>query len=164
MRRVVSDTGPVIHLSEAQALDLLGLTGEVHIPRGVEVEVAHHLPSAHNLAWIAVDTLIEPYVTEAINWQRAGLLDAGEAEAIALVRQLNANWLLTDDAAARFLAQRLGIEVHGSLGVVLWAAAVGHLNHAEAAASLEQLARSSLWISTRVLDEARSALDQLFHE
>ena len=103
-----------------------------------------------------------PYDAEAAGWQQAGLLDAGEAEAVALARQLNAQWLWTDDAAARLFAQTLGLEVHGSLGIVLWAAALGHLNRADAEVALDRLAQSSLWISARVLAEARAALGQLF--
>ncbi|MBI5756761.1 MAG: DUF3368 domain-containing protein [Nitrospirae bacterium] len=49
--------------------------------------------------------------------------------------------------AARLFASLMGLEVHGSLGVVLWAAAAGHLTHAEAHAILNRLARSSFWIS-----------------
>jgi predicted nucleic acid-binding protein len=100
--------------------------------------------------------------TQAARWERVGLLDTGEAEAIALARELNAEWFLTDDGAARVFATALGLEVHGSLGVVLWAAAVGHLNRKEAESALHRLAQSSLWISTRVLAEAHTALDRLF--
>jgi predicted nucleic acid-binding protein len=91
-----------------------------------------------------------------------GLLDPGEGEAIALARELKADWFLTDDAAARLFAQTLGIEVHGSLGVVLWAAATRHLDQARAEAALDRLFGTSLWISERVMDEARSALRQIF--
>ena len=52
-----------------------------------------------------------------------GLAAYGEAQAIALARQFGPDWLLTDDASARLLAQSLGLEVHGSLGLVLWSAA-----------------------------------------
>ncbi len=51
--------------------------------------------------------------------QIAHELGAGEAEAIALARSLHADWLLTDDAEARVVAQLAGLEVHGSLGVLL---------------------------------------------
>jgi predicted nucleic acid-binding protein len=112
--------------------------------------------------WITTDTLAAPYASEAAAWQQAGLLDAGEAEAIALVRQIRADWLLTDDAAARLFAEELGLEVHGSLGVVLWAAALGHMVRTEAEQILTRLAASSLWISSRVLVEARAALDEIF--
>jgi len=37
VRRIVSDTGPLLHLSEAQALDLLGQAGEIHVPQAVDV-------------------------------------------------------------------------------------------------------------------------------
>jgi predicted nucleic acid-binding protein len=89
-------------------------------------------------------------------------LDAGEAEAIALAKQVAADWLLTDDAAARLFASALGVEVHGSLGILLWAAAAGHLDRIKAEAALSGLAASSLWISRRVLEEARSALQRVF--
>jgi predicted nucleic acid-binding protein len=81
---------------------------------------------------------------------------------VALARQAGADWLLTDDAAARLFATALGIEVHGSLGVLLWAAAAGHLDPIEAEAALSRLAASSLWVSGQVLEEARSALRRMF--
>jgi predicted nucleic acid-binding protein len=52
----------------------------------------------------------------------------------------------------------LGLEVHGSLGLVLWAAAMRHLNITEAHAALERLARSSLWVSPSVVLAAKAAL------
>lgn len=67
-----------------------------------------------------------------------------------------------DDAAARVFATALGLEVHGSLGIVLWAAARRHLHREEAAVALDRLAHSSLWISARVLAEAQAALHRLF--
>ena len=47
------------------------------------------------------------------------------------------------------------------LGVVLSSAAFGHLDRVEAEEVLDRLAQSSLWVSARVLAEARAALDQL---
>ena len=119
----MSDTGPILHLDEAKASNLLGLAGEVHIPQAVDAELFHHQASwaSDKPVWVRVTALHPPYDKEAETWQQAGLLDAGEAEAIALARQLHAKWLLTNDAPARLLDQSLGLEVHGSLGVVLWA-------------------------------------------
>ena len=42
MIRAVSDTGPLLHLTEAQALDTLNLAGEVHTPPQVVSEMIHH--------------------------------------------------------------------------------------------------------------------------
>ena len=162
MRRIVSDSGPLLHLSEARALQVLELTGDVYVPRQVVGEVACLVADWRTPTWMSVEPLLEPYVSEAVAWQQAGLLHAGKAAAMALARQVGADWLLTDDAAARLFASALGIEVHGSLGILLWAAAAGHLDRIEAEAALSRLAAYSLWVSGRVLEEARSALQRMF--
>jgi len=83
-------------------------------------------------------------------------------EALALALQIRADWFLTDDAAARLIAQQQGFEVHGSLGVVLWGATTSRLLRAEAEKSLQALSSSSLWIKPRVLQKAREALLQIY--
>ena len=162
MRCVVSDTGPLLHLSEADALSLARLVGDLHVPPQVNAELAYLLSGWEAPTWLTIDTLAALPAAEAVAWQQSGLLDPGEAEAIALARQIKADWLLTDDAAARLFAAGLGLEAHGSLGVVLWAAATGHLDRVQADQTLAKLAASSLWISGRILAEAKSALDEIF--
>jgi hypothetical protein len=160
--RAVTDTGPLLHLTEAAALELLRLVGDLHVPPQVMAEMAYHRMDWLLPEWITLDILAPAFAADAEAWQQAGLLDAGEAEAIALARQIDAGWLLTDDTAARLFAEEIGIEVHGSLGVVLWTAAVGHLERPAAEQALALLASSSLRISRRVLTEARAALDEIF--
>jgi predicted nucleic acid-binding protein len=136
----------------------------IAIPKAVDSEMVQHVRAwrTHKPQWIMVTPVCTPYAAQATEWQQSGLLETGEAEAIALARQLSAAWFLTDDAAARVFATALGLEVHGSLGIVLWGAARKHLSCEEAAAALDRLAHSSLWISAQVLAEARAALDRLF--
>jgi predicted nucleic acid-binding protein len=69
---------------------------------------------ASSQTWLDHDHRGDHSFAQATRWLQVGLLDIGEAEAIALARQLNANWFLTDDAVARVLATSLGLEVHGS--------------------------------------------------
>ncbi|HSF16625.1 MAG TPA: hypothetical protein VLK65_13845 [Vicinamibacteria bacterium] len=163
MRLVVTDTGPLLHLAEAKSLEILRWVGEVHIPLAVNKEMAqleNDWESARP-AWVHVTSVAPPHSAEALNWEQSGLLDHGESEAIALARQLSASWFLTDDTSARLVAHSLGIEAHGSLGIILWTAAEGHLTRAEAESALTRLSQSSLWLSERILGEARKALDQL---
>jgi predicted nucleic acid-binding protein len=108
---------------------------------------------AHQPAWLQVTPLDFAREFEARAWQQAGLLHYGEAQAIALARQLKADWLLTDDASARLVGR--------SLGFVLWAAAMRHLSLAEADSALERLARSSLWVSSSVMRAAKAALEKM---
>ena len=135
---MVCDTSVLLHLAEADALAVLIQVGDICVPRAVVTEMAQHRPSwrTEEPSWVHVQSLTASLLKQATAWCQAGLLDSGEAEAIALAQQINADWFLTDDAAARLFAQSLRIEVHGSLGVVLWAAAVGELTRADAEATL----------------------------
>ena len=162
MTQAVSDTGPLLHLTEASRLWLLERIGDTHAPPQVIAEMAALLRDWQLPAWLTVDDLESSRSVEAVAWVQAGFLHAGEAEAVALAQQISADWLLTDDAAARLFATQLGIEVHGSLGIVLWAAVNGFLDQDAAERALLALASSSLWISRSVLAEARSALGEIF--
>jgi len=164
VKRIVSDTGPLIHLFEANLLSLLEVAGEVLIPPGVATELEGVAPelTTGDPPWLVTRPLRQPHDAEARDWHLAGLLHLGEAEALALARQERADWFLTDDSAARVVAEQMAVEVHGSLGVLLWGAATGLLNFAAAEAALDRLRESSLWVSPRVLSEARQALLDLF--
>ena len=164
LRCVVSNAGPLIHLYEADALRLLQLTVDVSIPPQVASETANYFSRGRTPEWISVAPLDEFHAAESSAWQQANLLDAGEADALALARQRNADWFLTDDDRARLLGKQLGLEVHGSLGVVLWAAAVRLIVRKEAEEAIERLANSSLWVSAAILSEARIALDELYRD
>jgi predicted nucleic acid-binding protein len=165
VRVVVCDTGPVLHLREAGVLDVLRHAGEVLIPAAVDDELARLVDdwAATHPAWL-VRRALDPAAAPAPLQHLVTGLGAGETEAILLARQLAADWLLTDDAEARIIAGLAGLEVHGSLGVLLWAAAQRHLDYTVADAALTRLAHSSLWLSPTVLGEAREALRQLCQE
>ena len=162
MTCAVCDTGPLLHLSEANTLATLRHVGDIHAPPQVLVELNHHLAEWQTPAWMTIDALDALHAAEAAAWLQAELLHAGEAEAIALARQIEPDWLLTDDAAARLFASELGLEVHGSLGVILWAAAMRYLDRPAAEQALTQLAASSLWLSTRIQREAWAALEEIY--
>ena len=164
MRLVVCDTGPLLHLSEVGRLDLLSAAGEVVIPAAVADELTRRLPEwgLRKPDCIRIDALDPVHADQAVAWEASGMLHAGEAESLALALQLNCDWYLTDDTAARVFASSLGIEVHGTIGVVLWAASNGATSRSETESLLDRLANeSSLWISPRVITEAKSGLDQL---
>ncbi len=160
---IVCDTGPLLHLHEAGALELLPLAGSVHIPPGVGLELAGLISNwpAQAPSWLRATELAPPFSGQAGQWKHAGLLHRGESEALALALQLSARWFLTDDTSARVMAQSLRVETHGSLGIVLWAAAHHHLSPADSRSKLEGLFASSLWVSPVVQGEARQALDRI---
>jgi predicted nucleic acid-binding protein len=163
MKRLVTDTGPILHLHEAGALHLFSVIGKVSLPALVAAEL-HSLIPALPPKWADVQTLSPSAQRRALEWQRAGFLHGGEAEALALALELKPDWFLTDDAGARLMAESLNVETHGSIGVVLWAAANKLVKRADAELLLASLEKSSLWMSPRVRAEARSALEILFRD
>jgi len=67
----------------------------------------------------ASSSLILPLVTE---------LGAGEKEALALAIEIKDSLIILDDALARRYAQLLGLQFTGTLGVILKAKQLGHLD------------------------------------
>jgi predicted nucleic acid-binding protein len=166
MNVVVTDTGPLLHLHQIGVMDLIARLGDIHVTPQVWAELQRHAPSLKESGLPEWLTWIIPSATaadQAAQWQQARLLDAGEAEALAYARDISADLFLTDDTAARTLGESLGIQVRGSLGVVLYLAASGHLSSDEASQVLDALEqRSTLWMSAKVRAFARVALRAIF--
>ena len=162
-RVVVCDTGPLIHLSEAGAIHLLSTVGDIIIPPLVADEYKANSQGWKPPQWVKIVTLESKSIQQANNWIQSNQIDAGEAQAISLAMQIEAHWLLTDDARARQFAESLGVEVHGSIGVLLWNAATGNIDDASLTLKyLDDLSNSTLWISDRVLEQARNTIMGLF--
>jgi len=163
VRQIASNTGPILHLSEIGAIEILRDAGEIHIPAAVENELIHSIAgwSSKRPGWLRMTEVDPSHAVPFEPWAGTGVIHAGEAAALAIAMQIRADWFLTDDAAARLVGRTLGLEVHGSLGVILWAGAQQRIDGQRARDLLERLAASSLWMSPRVLAEARSTLQAI---
>ena len=163
MRTIGCDAGPIIHLYEARCLQLLRQTGNLYLPQRVFNEVQATLQMKDPWPeWLQVISLSPHEQREAGMWKEVGDLHAGEAEALVLARRKKADWFLTDDSTTRLFVALLGMEVHGSLGVILWNAAHRHLSRAETEQALNDLEASSLWLSARIYQEARQSLNDIY--
>ena len=118
MKIIVSDSGPIIHLNEVNALEMIVNMGEIFIPLAVAKEVERHkvsLPDEFTIIELGPEEL-----EESKKYMTYGNIHIGESEAIILARQLKADLFLTDDASARLFAETKVLNARGSLGVVLW--------------------------------------------
>lgn len=108
----VSDTGPIIALAQIDLLDVVPhLFGRIVIPPAVRRELI---------------TVAPPSWLEETGWQRridprvaAATLDPGESEVLTLALDIGADGVLIDDLPARLLAERMGLVVIGTLGVLV---------------------------------------------
>ena len=158
----VADAGPLIHLDELEALPLLAGFTEVLVPAVVSTEV-----SRHRSGWTdrAPSCLREadpnPQSLRALNEEAISAdLDLGELSALALWREHPDFVLLCDDLAARRTAERLGCEVAGTLGVVLWAARTGRLRVEEARTLIRAIPnQTTLHVRAALIEQVASGLD-----
>lgn len=153
---VVSDTGPIIHLDEADSLDLLTVFDSLHIPHTVYDELAAGgIPDQFD------DLEVTIHNVEADAYPA---LDPGESAALVLCSSLDATFL-TDDLDAREVAGAEGITVHGTIGVVLYALDADRLSQNEAIALLRILdSETSIYLSKPLLEYAIRLVEDGDHD
>ena len=168
-RIVVSNSGPLIHLARIGRPNLLReLFGTVIIPVDVKIEVADRgkeegaadaflIESEIRAGWIVIDEINTNNSIKEIA-ESAGI-EIGETAAIMLARRKNCTILL-DDLAARRFAIGLGLEVAGSIGVLIRSAKIRRLSKSEALDSLGRLARV-MWLGVDVYEDARKTIEGL---
>lgn len=119
---VVSDTSA---LSNLVIVDHLWLLEAIYQTVIIPDVVASELAAASNpaisailqLSWIQTQSLTSSQLANQLQQERG--LDVGEANAIALAVELQADDLLIDERLGRQEALRLGLSIIGILGVLL---------------------------------------------
>ena len=116
---IISDASPIIALYNIGHLSLLKLLyHNVTITDIVQAEVEIELPS-----WIVIDSSYELHTYQSLAVQ----LDRGEASSIALALKHEASTLIIDERKGRKIANSLGIEVIGLLGIIVKAKKEGKI-------------------------------------
>jgi len=155
---VVSDSGPLIALAKASLLNLLKeLFGEIKVPRAVWVEVVERgrgKPGSEEVArarWIEMRDVSDQLAVEILRRE----MGPGEAEAIVLARELEADLVLIDDEKPREVARQLGLKVAGTIAILVKAWRTGLLTRNPVDVALEMRAKG-VWISDELLQLLQS--------
>lgn len=156
---VVSDSTPLITLMKATQLRILHeLFGEIVIPEAVHDELtvnekyiaeAKLIDSSEFIRVISVEDRKSVSLL-----QRAAGLDLGESEAIIYAENNNADLLLVDEASGRRVAKSMGIEIMGSIGVLVSAFRKGFLSEEEANDAFHRIRNAKRHISEKLIKDA----------
>lgn len=146
---IVSDTTPILSLLKAGRLELLPrLFGSVVIPKAVYNELvrnpgyAGEAEEVEQSDFLKVFDLSDRRTVEEL-LQKEGL-DEGESEAIALAEERRADVLLMDERRGRRAAEKRGIRMTGTIGLLLHTYDEGILSGAEIMECLECLRENNI--------------------
>ena len=151
MSLVVSNASPLINLARIQRFDLLKqFYGYLTIPTAVYDEVVisgQERDGSHevrNAIWISRAAPTDDLAVAALTAQ----LDRGEASAIILARELSAELLLIDEIRDRRVAEKLGVMVTGTLGILARARREGLISNVRD--EIIRLQSQGTWIHPRL--------------
>jgi predicted nucleic acid-binding protein len=151
----VLDAGPLIHLSELDALDALQGFSSLYVSPTVAEEVERYQPDALKyigLTFVAASRI--ELTPGLLALGQALLLDRGELEGPALMQIHSSAIFFTDDSAARLAAEQMGYRTHGTIGLVIRMVRQGYREPDHVIKLLEEIPyRSTLHISKKLLDE-----------
>ena len=165
---VLCNAGLLITLGKLNRLEVLAeLYGEVRIPRAVYDEVV-----TSGLAKGASDAMTVrlfwkrrkwPIVnvppTVLASYKPSVILDAGERAVLALARTMSYPLVLLDDEVARIEARRLGLQIRGTLGILVKACHEKILTLVQTELLMHEIsARRDIWISSKLCKQVLSEL------
>jgi predicted nucleic acid-binding protein len=121
-------------------IDLLPtIFGQVLLPRAVLQELQHPKTAVKVREWITnPPAWLEVRSVAPLTDPALMGLDAGEREAIQLALELHIGTVLIDDAEGRREAQKLHLEVRGTLGILERGTHLGKVNLRQALSKLDQ--------------------------
>jgi uncharacterized protein len=148
----IADSGPLICLAKIKQLELLPrLFSKIFVPPEVWNEVTvrgQGLPGADEINQVTWITIQKP---DPLLVRPLGILvDAGEAEAIALAQGIPDCIILLDDSRARKIAERLNIKQIGTVGLLLRAKRVGLIETVRP--HLDSLLEKGIFIRQELMD------------
>jgi hypothetical protein len=150
MRKVVSNTTPIISLLKIGRLEILKkLYQELYIPFEVYLEIE----AGKNKEYYTDLTKTDWIHIVKIQNEKSLLffldLDKGEAEAIVLANEINADLIILDETLGRFHAKHIGLNVTGTIGLLLKAKESGIIDNIKQI--LNELSQKGIWLSEKLI-------------
>ena len=151
--KLATNASPLIFLGKVELLPLLqSCFSQVLAPPAVVTESRLALPEF--IACTRLSDIGDAFVRGAI-----GTLHRGEIEAMILAREQGIDLVAMDDKAARSKARQLGLRPIGTLGLIVLAQRLGHLDATTAMTKVDALVDlHGLYLSNQVRQQIRGQL------
>lgn len=154
---VISDTTPIISLIKMKRLNLLkDLFGNVQIPKAVYNELVSNSifkSEAEQVKSCEFIQKVELSNTSSVDLlRRSTNLDAGESEAIILADSIVGSILLVDEEKGRKVAKNMGLNIMGTIGILMAAYEEHLLDSNEIEFCIEVIHNSQLRISEKLIN------------
>ena len=162
MKAVVNAT-PLIALSLVGQLDLLNrLFQQVYVPASVYEEVVGQgdgrpgSVTVKQSRWLKIRV---PQQSLPIPVALMGL-DIGEQDVIFLGQEVGADWLLIDERLGRNIAQVMGFQIKGTLGILLVGYQLQLLSKQKAIEAVDALSRSSVRLNASLVEWFKNQIEE----
>lgn len=146
--KAVCNSTPIIALSKIGALRFLNIFNELIIPEAVikEVEIGG-FPKEMN----SIDYEVKRCMKSDSKFDK---LDIGEAKGLSIIKDLDEGHIfLTDDLDARRKGNEEGVEVHGSVGIIVLAFSHNEININEAIDLIRDIQKKTdLFIADEIVE------------
>jgi predicted nucleic acid-binding protein len=147
---IISNTSPLLYLHRIEAMDWLPkLCEEVWMPRAVQQELSegmrrgYDVPDPQHYEWLVVT---DPRSVPS-QWLNVDL-GAGELAVLALALEHTECTVLLDDGHARRIGQAAGLNVWGTLRVLIEAKSHGLIERV--VTHVDRLEAAGMWMSTAI--------------
>ncbi|RLD53484.1 MAG: DUF3368 domain-containing protein [Bacteroidetes bacterium] len=153
MRKIISNTTPIISLLKIGKLNLLKeLYGKVIVPAAVYIEIENgrdkpYYQDLTQIEWLEIQKIRNP-------GSRAYFLDLddGEAEVLILAKEQNVDLVIMDEIMGRRYAKQLGFNLTGTIGILLKSKENGLI--ASIKGLLTELTEKGTWLSPKLISKA----------
>ena len=160
MPKVIVNSTPIISLGKIERLELLRKRfGEIIIPQAVFREVTAKNDAIRdmllkNASWIHVLPVTNP---ESRKMYKAKLHD-GEVEVMMLAQELHADLVVIDDGPARKTAEYLGLNITGTLGVLIKCKQTGEIP--SVLPLLRELTKNGIYLKPSLIASIQKNVDE----
>lgn len=154
--KVVLDSSCIIGLSQIEKMNILKtLFSEIFVPEAVFTECMVKASSTEDeRKFTEIIKIAEARDSLAVMTLQTDL-GKGESECIVLAKEINADFVVLDDKDARKMAEFLGLNVIGTLGILVMAYKRGKIQNVKAV--IDEMRDKSFWMDDklykRILEE-----------